>query len=81
MKVTVIVRLKPAILDPQGKTIQHSLEQMGFSEVKDVRIGKIIELNVEGEDEPTVRARVEEFSHKLLANPLMESFEIAVDGR
>ncbi len=77
--MTVLVRLKPAILDPQGKTIQHSLEQMGFNEVKDVRVGKIIELDMEGDDVKKVRARAEELSRKLLANPLMESFEIVIN--
>ncbi|MBM3329645.1 MAG: phosphoribosylformylglycinamidine synthase subunit PurS [Calditrichaeota bacterium] len=76
MKVRVVVRLKPAILDPQGKTVQMALEQMGYGAVKDVRIGKLIELEVENGSPETVQAQAEEFSRKLLANPLMETYEI-----
>ncbi len=80
MKARVAVRLKPAILDPQGKTVQQALSQMGFSEVRSVRIGKLIELDIDGSDPVSARTRVEEFSRKLLTNPLMETFEITLEG-
>jgi len=76
MKARVSVRLKPAILDPQGKTVLHSLQQLGFNEVSSVRIGKLIELEIDSSDSEEVKVRLEEFSRKLLANPLMETFDI-----
>lgn len=76
MKVQVSVRLKPAILDPQGKTILQAAKQLGFEEVNSVRIGKLIDLEIpEGSNEET-KQRIEELSRKLLANPLMEDYEI-----
>jgi len=80
MKVRVNVRLKPAILDPQGKTVQQALTQMGYDDVKSVRIGKLIELEVEGATIQAVKARAEEFSRKLLVNPMMETFEIELEN-
>jgi len=76
MKARVSVRLKPAILDPQGKTVQRSLQQLGYDEVKSVRIGKLIELEIETSGGKDYRQRAQELSDKLLANPLMETFEI-----
>ena len=76
MRVGVAIKLKPAILDPQGKAVLRSLQQLGYNEVKDVRIGKIINLEVEGEDMEQIASRTEEMSKKLLANPLMEDFAI-----
>lgn len=83
MKAKVEVRLKSAILDPQGRTVQQALLQMGYGDVKSVRIGKLIELEVDAADPAIARSRIEEFSRKLLANPLMETFEIEIenDGR
>ena len=76
MKALVSVKLKPAILDPQGKAVLHSLQQLGFDEVKSVRIGKLVELEIETENEDSIRTRVDELSKKLLINPLMETFDI-----
>lgn len=73
MQVRVLVRLKPGVLDPQGRAVHHALEGMGFSGVADVRIGKLIELDVaDGTDETTIRKMCE----KLLANTVIESFTI-----
>lgn len=76
MKALVSVRLKPAILDPQGKAVLHSLQQLGFTEVKSVRIGKLVELEIETNDEKSTKERVNEMSKKLLINPLMETFDV-----
>lgn len=76
MRARVSVRLKPAILDPQGKTVQQALLQLGYNDIKSVRFGKLIELELEGNDADTTRKMVEEVSHKLLSNPLMETFEV-----
>jgi phosphoribosylformylglycinamidine synthase len=73
MQVRVLVRLKPGVLDPQGRAVHHALEGMGFSGVADVRIGKLVELDVaDGTDETTIRQMCE----KLLANTVIESFTI-----
>ncbi|RMI26237.1 MAG: phosphoribosylformylglycinamidine synthase subunit PurS [Calditrichaeota bacterium] len=77
MKVAVKVRLKPGILDPQGETVNQALHHLGFDRIREVRIGKLIELEVdEGADPEEVHRLVEEAARKLLANPVMEVFEI-----
>ena len=76
MKARVTVRLKQAILDPQGKTVLRAARQMGYEEIKSVRIGKIIELEVEPGSADKVKVRIEELSKRLLSNPQMEEFEI-----
>lgn len=76
MRARVAVRLKPAILDPQGKTVHQALLQLGYSEVTGVRIGKLIELDLDSADRFVLQSRVEEMSRKLLSNPLVEDFEI-----
>ena len=73
MKATVHITLKKGVLDPQGKAIGHALHGMGFDEVGDVRQGKVIELDVaDGTDE----ARVKDMCEKLLANPVIEDFQL-----
>lgn len=73
MQVRVLVRLKPGVLDPQGRAVHHALEGLGFAGVEDVRIGRLIELDLDdGTDEATIRQMCE----KLLANTVIESFTI-----
>ena len=76
MKARVFVRLKPSILDPQGKTVQQAAQRMGYREVAAVRIGKLIELEVESDDPAAARVRIEELSRKLLSNPQLETFDV-----
>ena len=77
MQVRVLVRLKPGVLDPQGRAVHHALEGMGFEGVNDVRIGRLIELDVaDGTDHAAITAMCE----KLLANTVVESFTIETDG-
>lgn len=73
MKVRVSVNLKNGVLDPQGRAIQHSLEGLGFAGVKDVRAGRLIELEV---DESVSDADLEEMCRKLLANMVIENYRI-----
>ena len=73
MKVRVSVSLKPGVLDPQGRAIQHSLEGLGFSGVRDVRAGKLIELNV---DDNVTDAAIEDMCKHLLANMVIENYHI-----
>ena len=79
MKVTVLVRPKHGILDPQGEAVQGSLRKLGFA-VADARVGRLVDLEVDAASSQEARAQVERMCHELLANPLIESFEIAVDG-
>lgn len=72
--VRVYVTLKPSLLDSAGRTVTDSLQQLGFNEVQDARIGKLIELKLDPFDE----ARVREMGERLLANPVIEDFRIEV---
>jgi phosphoribosylformylglycinamidine synthase subunit PurS len=74
MRVRVFVQLKEGVLDPQGKAIQHSLATLGFNEVREARVGKIITLDVEGEDRAVAEERVKSMCEKLLANTVIESY-------
>ena len=73
MKVRVSVSLKPGVLDPQGRAIQHSLEGLGFAGVKDVRAGRLIELEV---DESVTDAALDDMCKQLLANMVIENYRI-----
>jgi phosphoribosylformylglycinamidine synthase len=72
----VLVRLKPGLLDPQGKAVEGSLPAMGWTNVTSVRVGKHVELTVDAPDEASARAQVEEMAHRLLSNPVIEDFQI-----
>ena len=73
MKVRVYVSLKNGVLDPQGRAIQHSLEGLGFSGVKDVRAGRLIELDV---DDGVSDEALDEMCRKLLANQVIENYRV-----
>ncbi len=75
MKATVLVRPKQGILDPQGQAVESSLRQLGFS-VGEARIGRVVDLDVDATDAAAARAEVERMCEQLLANPLIESYEI-----
>jgi phosphoribosylformylglycinamidine synthase PurS subunit len=77
MKATVLVRPKQGILDPQGQAVESSLRQLGFT-VGDARVGRVVDLEVEGDDSGTIRAEVERMCEQLLANPLIESYEVVL---
>ena len=77
MKATVLVRPKPGILDPQGEAVQGSLKQLGFA-VEGARVGRVVDLELDAADETAARAEVERMCEQLLANPLIESYEIEV---
>ena len=78
MKATIFVRPKPGILDPQGEAVQSSLRQLGFA-VDEARVGRVIDLELDGADADAARAELERACEQLLANPLIESYEIAVE--
>ena len=74
MKAKVYVTLKKSVLDPQGKTVQHALSSMGFNEVKDVRMGKYIELDLGEIQKPQAEQKIKTMCEKLLANTVIEEY-------
>ena len=78
MRATVLVRPKAGILDPQGQAVENSLRQLGFP-VGEARVGRVIELDVEATTTEEARGEIERMCERLLANPLIESYEIEVD--
>jgi phosphoribosylformylglycinamidine synthase PurS subunit len=79
VRATVLVRPKAGILDPQGQAVESSLRQLGFP-VADARVGRVVDLEVEARDAAAARAEVERMCEQLLANPLIESYEIELEG-
>jgi phosphoribosylformylglycinamidine synthase PurS subunit len=75
MKATVLIRPKHGVLDPQGQAVRSSLRQLGFG-VDEARIGRVVDLEVEAADPGDARKAVERMCEQLLANPLIESYEI-----
>lgn len=79
MKVVVLVRPKPGILDPQGDAVRGGLDHLGFA-VREARVGRVIDLDVQAATVEEARAAAEEMCRQLLANPLIESYEIEIAG-
>jgi len=79
VNLTVLVRPKTGILDPQGEAVRDSLRKLGFP-VERARVGRLVELEVAGASRAEARAQVERMCAELLANPLIESFEILEEG-
>ncbi len=77
MRLTVLIRPKAGILDPEGEAVQASLATLGFS-VTRARVGRLVDLDVDSDDPAGARAEVERMCAELLANPLIESFEVIV---
>jgi phosphoribosylformylglycinamidine synthase len=75
VRATVLVRPKSGILDPQGQAVETSLRQLGFA-VDDARVGRVVDLKVGTDDVDEARTQVERMCEQLLANPLIESYEI-----
>jgi phosphoribosylformylglycinamidine synthase len=79
MRATVLIRPKLGILDPQGEAVRGGLDHLGFS-VKAARIGRVVDLEVDATSLEEARAAVEEMCRQLLANPLIETYEIEIEG-
>ena len=77
MKATILVRPKEGILDPQGQAVEQSLRKLGFA-VGHARIGRVVDVEVEAESADEARERVDAMCRQLLANPLIESYEVEV---
>jgi phosphoribosylformylglycinamidine synthase PurS subunit len=78
MKVVANVFLKKGVLDPQGKAVHHGLDALGFENVKDVRVGKQIVIDIDCEDEAKAIKEVEDMCEKLLANTVIEDYEVEI---
>ncbi len=74
--VYIAIERKEAILDPQGKAIEHALGSLGFREIENTRVGKLIRLTVDAATPEAARTLAEQASEKLLANPIMETFSV-----
>ncbi len=77
MRATIIVRPKAGILDPQGEAVGSALGHLGF-DVRDARVGKVIDFELEATDAGEAKAEVERMCERLLANPLIESYEVEI---
>lgn len=80
MKARVYVTLKKSVFDPQGKTIHDALRSMGYWSVSNVRQGKFFEVSLEGVTAEAGKQVVEELAHKVLANPVIESYRVEVEA-
>jgi phosphoribosylformylglycinamidine synthase subunit PurS len=79
MRATVVVRPKEGILDPQGEAVLGALRHLDFA-VSDVRVGRVVDIELEAENADDARAEIGRMCEQLLANPLIESFEIELES-
>jgi phosphoribosylformylglycinamidine synthase len=80
VKVRVLVRLKPGILDVQGAAVQRALAGLGFGEVRGLRVGKLVEVDVDAPTAAQARARVDEMCKRLLVNTILEDYTIETEA-
>jgi phosphoribosylformylglycinamidine synthase subunit PurS len=78
MRVKIFVSLKNGVLDPQGKAIERSLHTLGYGEVREVRVGKYLEFDVDATSRETAEARIREMCDKLLTNPVIEDYRFEI---
>lgn len=78
MKVTVFVTPKKNVLDPQGAAVSHAMESLGFEGLKNVRIGKVVEIDIKGEDTPEMRESLDRICRDLLSNPVIEDYRYEI---
>ncbi len=79
-KANIYVTLKKGVLDPQGNAVKNSLHVLGYQAVSEVRIGKLIEVWLEADDEQNARRELEELIDRLLANPVIEDYQVEIVG-
>ena len=77
----ILVTLRQSILDPQGKAVEHGMHSLGYGLVRNVRIGKFVELDVDAGSREEAETVTKEVSQKLLANPVMEDFAFTIEER
>ena len=78
MKAKIIVMPKKTVLDPQGKTVKHALESMSFKGIKDVRIGKFIEVELTGRSKAALKKKIDDACRRLLTNPVIEDYDFTL---
>ncbi len=78
MKAVVTVSLKEGVLDPQGRAVEQALHNLGFANVAEVRVGKVISFDIDATDEAVARAQADEMGRRLLANTVIERFDVQV---
>jgi phosphoribosylformylglycinamidine synthase PurS subunit len=80
VKVTVTINRRPEIADPEGTTVKRALHDLGYVDTADVRMDRVIHLQVEGDDPAVIKSRVEDMCKQVLANPVLEDFEVEVEA-
>ena len=78
MRVKIFVSLRSGVLDPQGKAIERSLHALGYGEVQDVRMGKVLEFKIDAASREAAESRIREMCDKLLANPVIEDYRFEI---
>jgi phosphoribosylformylglycinamidine synthase subunit PurS len=79
MKAKIIITPKKAVLDPQGKTVRNALAQIGYTGIGDVRMGKYLEIELNGADRESARKQIDEACHKILSNPVIEDYRFEIE--
>lgn len=77
-RIEILVTPRPGLLDPEGNAIHHALDSLGYDEVEEVRVGKVLYLDLDADDEDAARERADELCRKVLANPVTEDYAIEV---
>ena len=80
LKAIVTVMLKKGIFDPQGRAVQNGLDSIGFENVKSVRVGKVLEIDLDTSDQKSAEKSVHDMCDKMLANPVVESYSFEIKG-
>ncbi len=78
MKAEIQITLNKAVLDPQGQAVLQALHRLGFTDAQDVRVGKVVHVDLENQDSAKALERLNAMSEKLLANPVMEDFHVKI---
>ena len=78
MKVDIFVKLKPSILDPQGKAVNNTLHSLGYNKISNVRVSKLIQIDIDSTDKQEIKKQVDEICDKVLANPNTETYHFEI---
>ena len=80
MEVEIYITLKKTVADPQGLTIKHALNSLGYQDVEEVRMGKLVKVKLNSKDKAGAEEKVDQMCKKLLANPIIEDYEFKIKG-
>ena len=78
IEAEVFIKLKSTVADPQGLTVKHALENLGYREVENVRVGKLVNLTLKGDDSEALKKKIDDMCKKLLANPIIEEYSFNI---